>query len=151
VTGETGRSDGAFVGRRNELVSQAQGFQLWEASGEEAEQLLTFGVIEQLVRAAPDSGGQADRVLNLIGEEQRVVADGLKFRFQFLAKAPFAMGRRCNASPCRGSPSLSTRWSSTEVHPRFCDVPALRSSNHLTTTRIPATTASPWRRSYRQS
>ena len=38
-------------------MSQAQGFQLWEASGEEAEQQLTFGVIEQLVRAAPDSGG----------------------------------------------------------------------------------------------
>ena len=88
MTSESGRVDGMFVGRRNELasllaqaaeargahprvvlltgepgigktalahrfVSQAQGFQLWEASGEEAEQLLTFGVIEQLVRGAP--------------------------------------------------------------------------------------------------
>ena len=94
MTSESGRSDGAFVGRRNELagllaqaaevrgghprvalltgepgigktalahrfVNQAQRFQLWEASGEEAEQLLTFGVIEQLVRAAPESGGAA--------------------------------------------------------------------------------------------
>jgi hypothetical protein len=132
-------------------VSQAQGFQLWEASGEEAEQLLTFGVIEQLVRAAPDSGGQADRVLTLIGEEQRVVADGLEFGFQFLAEGTICEGAALHASPCRGLPSLSTRWSSPEIHPRFCDLPALRSSNHLTTTRIPATTASPWRRPYRQT
>jgi hypothetical protein len=82
-------------------VSQAQGFQLWEASGEEAEQLLTFGVIEQLVRAAPDSGGQADRVLTLIGEEQRVVADGLEFGFQFLAEGTICEGAalQCLAVP----------------------------------------------------
>jgi DNA-binding CsgD family transcriptional regulator len=85
---DRGRTDGAFVGRQNELasllaqaaqvraghprvvlvtgepgigktalahrfVAQAQGFQLWDASGEEAEQLLSFGVVEQLARAAP--------------------------------------------------------------------------------------------------
>ncbi|MFZ0130019.1 MAG: AAA family ATPase [Candidatus Dormiibacterota bacterium] len=91
MSGDGGRNEVVFVGRRNELarlvaqaaevrlghprvalltgepgigktalahhfVSHAQGFQLWEASGEEAEQLLTFGVIEQLVRAAPATG-----------------------------------------------------------------------------------------------
>ena len=56
LTGEPGIGKTALAHR---FVSQAQGFQLWEASGEEAEQLLTFGVIEQLVRAAPDSGNPA--------------------------------------------------------------------------------------------
>jgi DNA-binding CsgD family transcriptional regulator/tetratricopeptide (TPR) repeat protein len=94
VGSESGRSDGTFVGRRNELASllaqatevrrghprvalltgepgigktalahrfvvQVPGFHLWEASGEEAEQLLGFGVIEQLVRASPVPGGPA--------------------------------------------------------------------------------------------
>ncbi len=56
LTGEPGIGKTALAHR---FVSQAQGFQLWEASGEEAEQLLTFGVIEQLVRAAPESGSPA--------------------------------------------------------------------------------------------
>ena len=56
LTGEPGIGKTALAHR---FVSQAQGFQLWEASGEEAEQLLTFGVIEQLVRAAPESGNPA--------------------------------------------------------------------------------------------
>jgi hypothetical protein len=143
VTGETGRSDGAFVGRRNELVSQAQGFQLWEASGEEAEQLLTFGVIEQLVRAAPDSGGPGLADLgNRNGDTRDPIWMGaaLVELLGAMQALVFAL-RRLQA----------TRWSSTEIHTRFGDVPALRSSNHLTTTRIPATMASPWRRSYRQS
>ena len=54
LTGEPGIGKTALAHR---FVSQAQGFQLWEASGEEGEQLLAFGVIEQLVRAigTPDS------------------------------------------------------------------------------------------------
>ena len=56
LTGEPGIGKTALAHR---FVSQADGFQLWEASGEEAEQLLTFGVIEQLVRAAPFTGGGA--------------------------------------------------------------------------------------------
>lgn len=143
MTGKTGRSDGAFAGRRNELVSQAQEFQLWEASGEEAEQLLTFGVIEQLVRAAPDSGGPGLADLgNRHGDTRDPIWVGaaLVELLGAMQALVFAL-RRLQA----------TRWSSTEIHTRFGDVPALRSSNHLTTTRIPATTASPWRRSYRQS
>src|ERR1700724_3736197 len=53
LTGEPGIGKTALA---HHFVSQAQGFQLWEASGEEAEQLLTFGGIEQLVRAAPAAG-----------------------------------------------------------------------------------------------
>src|SRR5580700_764111 len=53
LTGEPGIGKTALAHR---FVSQAHGFQLWEASGEEAEQLLSFGVIEQLVRAAPAAG-----------------------------------------------------------------------------------------------
>src|ERR1700733_15658514 len=106
MVSESGRVDGAFVGRRSELasllalaadvrgghprvvlltgepgigktalahrfVNQAQGFQLWEASGEEAEQLLTFGVIEQLVRAAPESGNPALAGLGKRSDEAR--------------------------------------------------------------------------------
>ncbi|MFZ0180403.1 MAG: AAA family ATPase [Candidatus Dormiibacterota bacterium] len=56
VTGEPGIGKTALAHR---FVSQAHGFQLLEASGEEAEQLLAFGVIEQLVRAAHASGGPA--------------------------------------------------------------------------------------------
>ncbi len=56
LTGEPGIGKTALAHR---FVTQAQGFQLWEASGEEAEQLLTFGLIEQLVRAAPASGSPA--------------------------------------------------------------------------------------------
>jgi len=56
LTGEPGIGKTALAHR---FVSQAQGFQLWEASGEEAEQLLTFGVIEQLVRASHESGAPA--------------------------------------------------------------------------------------------
>ena len=56
VTGEPGIGKTALAHR---FVSQAHGFQLLEASGEEAEQLLAFGVIEQLVRAAHSSGGPA--------------------------------------------------------------------------------------------
>ncbi len=56
LTGEPGIGKTALAHR---FVSQAQGFHLWEASGEEAEQLLTFGVIEQLVRASPELGGPA--------------------------------------------------------------------------------------------
>jgi len=52
LTGEPGIGKTALAHR---FVTQASGFQLWEASGEEAEQLLSFGVIEQLVRAAPGS------------------------------------------------------------------------------------------------
>ncbi len=53
LTGEPGIGKTALAHR---FVSQAHGFQLCEASGEEAEQLLTFGVIEQLVRAAHVAG-----------------------------------------------------------------------------------------------
>ena len=53
------------------FVSQAHGFQLWEASGEEAEQLLSFGVIEQLVRAVPASGSPALTDLGNRNEEPR--------------------------------------------------------------------------------
>jgi DNA-binding CsgD family transcriptional regulator/tetratricopeptide (TPR) repeat protein len=60
LTGEPGIGKTALAHR---FVSQAQGFQLWEASGEEAEQLLTFGVIEQLVRAVPESLSPALRDL----------------------------------------------------------------------------------------
>ncbi|HEY5050033.1 MAG TPA: ATP-binding protein, partial [Acidothermaceae bacterium] len=60
LTGEPGIGKTALAHR---FVSQAQGFQLWEASGEEAEQLLTFGVIEQLVRAVPESVSPALRNL----------------------------------------------------------------------------------------
>jgi DNA-binding CsgD family transcriptional regulator len=56
LTGEAGIGKTALARR---FVSQAQGFHLWEASGEEAEQLLTFGVVEQLVRASPVPGGPA--------------------------------------------------------------------------------------------
>ena len=56
LTGEPGIGKTALAHR---FVSQAPGFHLWEASGEEAEQLLTFGVIEQLVRASPVAGGPA--------------------------------------------------------------------------------------------
>jgi len=56
LTGEPGIGKTALARR---FVSQAQGFHLWEASGEEAEQLLTFGVVEQLVRASPVAGGPA--------------------------------------------------------------------------------------------
>ncbi len=56
LTGEPGIGKTALAHR---FVRQAQGFQVWEASGEEGEQLLTFGVIEQLVRAAPSPGGPA--------------------------------------------------------------------------------------------
>lgn len=120
-------------------MSQAQEFQLWEASGEEAEQLLTFGVIEQLVRAAPDSGGPGLADLGNTRDPIWVGAALVELLGAMQALV-FAL-RRLQA----------TRWSSTEIHTRFGDVPALRSSNHLTTTRIPATTASPWRQSYRQS
>ena len=58
LTGEPGIGKTALAHR---FVSQAHGFQLWEASGEEAEQLLTFGVIEQLVRAAHSLGGPGAR------------------------------------------------------------------------------------------
>jgi DNA-binding CsgD family transcriptional regulator len=103
---DRGRTDGAFVGRHNELasllaqaaqvraghprvalltgepgigktalahrfVTQAEGFQLWEASGEEAEQLLSFGVIEQLVRAAPGADRPELRGLGHDGAESR--------------------------------------------------------------------------------
>jgi predicted ATPase len=51
------------------FVSQTQGFQLWEASGEEAEQLMSFGVIEQLVRAAPRS--DVPSLSNLAGGDGR--------------------------------------------------------------------------------
>ena len=54
LTGEPGIGKTALAHR---FVSQAQGFQLWEASGEEGEQLLSFGVIEQLVRGAPYPAG----------------------------------------------------------------------------------------------
>jgi DNA-binding CsgD family transcriptional regulator len=47
LTGEPGIGKTALAHR---FVNQAQGFQLLEGSGEEAEQSLTFGVIEQLVR-----------------------------------------------------------------------------------------------------
>lgn len=59
LTGEPGIGKTALAHR---FVSQAQGFQVWEASGEEAEQLLTFGVIEQLVRASHEAptGALAD-------------------------------------------------------------------------------------------
>ena len=50
LTGEPGIGKTALARR---FVRAANGFQVWEASGEEAEQLLPFGVIEQLVRAAP--------------------------------------------------------------------------------------------------
>ena len=56
LTGEPGIGKTALAHR---FLSQAQGFQRWEASGEEAEQLLTFGVVEQLVRAAASPGGPA--------------------------------------------------------------------------------------------
>lgn len=56
LTGEPGIGKTALAHR---FVREAQGFQLWEASGEEGEQLLTFGVIEQLVRGAPYPGGPA--------------------------------------------------------------------------------------------
>jgi DNA-binding CsgD family transcriptional regulator len=49
LTGEPGIGKTALAHR---FVSRALDFQLCEASGEEAEQLLTFGVVEQLVRAA---------------------------------------------------------------------------------------------------
>ncbi len=56
LTGEPGIGKTALAHR---FVSQTQGFHLWEASGEEAEQLLTFGVIGQLLRAAPESEAPA--------------------------------------------------------------------------------------------
>src|SRR5580700_1660324 len=56
LTGEPGIGKTALARR---FVAQAHGFHLWEASGEEAEQLLTFGVVEQLVRAAPSSDSPA--------------------------------------------------------------------------------------------
>ena len=56
LTGEPGIGKTALAHR---FVSQVQGFQIWEASGEEAEQLLTFGVIEQLVRATHEPGSPA--------------------------------------------------------------------------------------------
>lgn len=56
LTGEPGIGKTALARR---FVSDAEGFQLWEASGEEAEQLLPFGMIEQLVRAEPASSGPA--------------------------------------------------------------------------------------------
>jgi DNA-binding CsgD family transcriptional regulator len=49
LTGEPGIGKTALAHR---FVGQAHGFQVCEASGEEAERLLTFGVVEQLVRAA---------------------------------------------------------------------------------------------------
>ena len=49
LTGEPGIGKTALTHR---FVNQAHEFQLCEASGEEAEQLLAFGVIEQLVRTA---------------------------------------------------------------------------------------------------
>src|ERR1035438_226877 len=60
LTGEPGIGKTALAHR---FVSQAPGFQLWEASGEEAEQQLAFGVIEQLVRAVPTSYSPALRDL----------------------------------------------------------------------------------------
>jgi DNA-binding CsgD family transcriptional regulator len=56
LTGEPGIGKTALARR---FVLQAHGFHVWEASGEEAEQLLTFGVVEQLVRAAPASDNPA--------------------------------------------------------------------------------------------
>src|ERR1700694_5434237 len=56
LTGEPGIGKTALAHR---FVSETQGFHLWEASGEEAEQLLTFGVIGQLLRAAPESEAPA--------------------------------------------------------------------------------------------
>jgi DNA-binding CsgD family transcriptional regulator len=56
LTGDPGIGKTALAHR---FVSHTQGFHLWEASGEEAEQLLTFGVIGQLLRAAPTSEAPA--------------------------------------------------------------------------------------------
>src|SRR5580700_10632659 len=68
LTGEPGIGKTALARR---FVAQAHGFHLWEASGEEAEQLLTFGVVEQLVRAAPASGSPALTDLGNRNEEPR--------------------------------------------------------------------------------
>jgi DNA-binding CsgD family transcriptional regulator len=56
LTGEPGIGKTALARR---FLRRAHGFQVWEASGEEAEQLLTFGVVEQLVRAGPPSENPA--------------------------------------------------------------------------------------------
>ncbi len=56
LTGEPGIGKTALAHR---FVTQLQGFQLWEASGEEAEQLLSFGVVEQLVRGGPSRDAPA--------------------------------------------------------------------------------------------
>ncbi len=68
LTGEPGIGKTALAHR---FVSQAHGFQLWEASGEEAEERLSFGVVEQLVRAAPAPGSPALADLGNRNDEAR--------------------------------------------------------------------------------
>ncbi len=68
LTGEPGIGKTALAHR---FVSQLHGFQVWEASGEEAEQLLTFGVVEQLVRTGPSTDAPALAGLGSAGGESR--------------------------------------------------------------------------------